>query len=374
MAATTTPQYEGWGPASEIDHVTAARTHLRSVFPEASLNPSSVEMTLIEALAVILGPVALAYQYAPAAVLEHLMGLYGLRRHQGQHAIGKARFRVTTSAPMHTIPAGTVVRYTRDDQTGTLEYVTTGALTITTSESLQGEIGIVATETGVAHNALQAGTTLAAANYLTHVQSIEVSETTHAGEGPETDASFEERATAVLARQTSALVYADQFLAAPKTREEVGRVAVINNYNAETAATAAGHITVAVTDIAGQDLTPEQRTELQEWLQGQSLASLVIHVIDPQYTTVNLSATVEAAPGSNHAEVESAVIAELTRRLNPMTWDWWTTITPMDIASWIDDVPGVFRVVDVPAGVTLTGVAPLPLPGTFTITVQEATR
>lgn len=374
MAATPTPQYPEWVPGVEIDHVGASRAHLASVLPEASLNPSSVEMTLLEAMAVLLGPVALSFQRAPAAIVEHFMGLYSLRRFEGRRAVGKARFRVTSGTGMVSIPSGTPLRYNVDDYAGSLDFYTTEDIVILTQESLEGEAWIEAAEFGTAYNGVPANAPLDTVNYMMQVSSVEVAVATRAGENRETDLSFEERSRAMLSRQTSAIVYADQFEAATLTREEVGRAFAVNNWDAATATTKTGHVTVAVTDTTGQVLNPDAKDEIQQDLQSQVLASLVVHVIDPTYTTVNLDVTVEAKPGTNHAEVQAGVDAELKRRLDPMRWDWWNTITNIDIASWIDDVAGVARVVTVPTGVTLTGVAPLPLPGTFNITVNGATR
>lgn len=374
MAATPSPQYPEWVPGVEIDHYGAARAHFKSIFPEASLAPSSVEMTLLEMLIVALGPVALSLQMAPAAVTEHFMALHSVRRHTGLKAVGKARFRVSPGSDFATIPSGTHLRFNVDDYAGSLDFFTTEDITIITAETLEREVWIEAAETGAVYNGVPAGSPLDTVNYILNVDSVMIAETTRAGEDQEDNASFEQRSRAMLSRQTSAIVYADQFEAATLTRTEVGRVFTVNNWNASTGTASTGHVSVAVTDVAGLSLSPDQKDEIQEDLQAQVIASLTVHVIDPTYTPVNITASVEAQPGTNHAEVEIAVIAELTRRLDPLRWDWWNTITNLDIASWIDDVPGVGRVVSVPDQVTLTGVAPLPMPGDFAITVIEATR
>lgn len=374
MATINTPEYPEWVPGIEIDHVTAARTHLQAMFPEAALAPASVEMTVLEAQAVMAGPVALAFQKAPAQVVEHLMGLYGLYRSPGQRAFGKAKFLLSSGQGTVTIPSGTLLRYNVDDYVGSLDFVTTEQLNIITSESLEGEVHLEATENGTAHNGVPAGARLDTLDWMMQVESVEMSQTTRAGENAETDTSFEERAMAMLARQSSALVYAEQFESAALTRPEVGRAFAVNNWDAATSTAKTGHVSVAVTDITGQSLPPSDRDGIQEMLQAQVISSLSVHVINPTYTTVNMSVTVEAAPGTNYADVQAAVIAALTARLNPRTWSWWNTITNLDIASWIDDVAGVARVVSVPTGITLSGVAPLPVPGTINATVNPPTR
>lgn len=374
MAASTSPQYPEWVPGVEIDHVSAANTHLRAMFPEAALAPSSIESVLQESLIVELGPVALAHQSAPAAVVEHLMALYGIYRYEGRKAVGKARFRVSTGTPLVSIPAGTHLRYVIDDFAGALDFFTTESVNILTSESLEADVHIEAAENGTIYNGVLAGSIVDMVDYMMPVESIVISETTRAGDNRESNDSFEERARAMLSRQTSALVYAEQFEAAALTREEVGRAFPVNNYDSATNTSKTGHITVAVTDIAGRALSTADKEAILYDLQSQVLSSLVVHVRDPTYTTVNLSVVVEAMPGTNHADVQAAVVRELESRLDPMLWDWWDTITNLDIASWIDDVAGVARVVSVPASITLSGVAPLPLPGAINVVVNETTR
>lgn len=374
MAAYGTPTYPTWAAGREIDHVTAARTHLATSFPEAHLAPSSVEMTLVESLAAMLGPVAMAYQRVPIAVVEHLMGFYGLRRYTGRRAVGKAKFTISTGTPEFQIPPGTRLRYVVGDNVGALDFYTTEAVTVLTSESRTIEVWMEAAENGTAYNGVPEGMPLDTVDYMLQVEAVEVSERTRAGEDAETAESFNTRAMAVLSRQTSALVYDDQVAAAAKAREEVGRAQAINNYNGLTGATTTGHITVAVTDTDGMGLPGEVKDAIRDELSAQVLASLVVHVIDFTYTTVNLSLTVEAATGANHAEVATAVSETLRARLDPLGWSGWNQITAYDITSWIDEVPGVARVISVPPLTTLPGVAPLPLPGTFSVTVNEATR
>lgn len=374
MAAYGSPQYPQWQVATEIDHVSAARTHLRAVMPEALLNPSSVEMTLIEALAVMIGPIAMSFQNAPQAVSEHYMGLHSLYRYAGRKARGKALIKLSPSAAKADIPSGTHLRYVVDDYSAALDFYTTEQITIIATDSLEREVHIEAAEIGTAYNGVSKGARLQSINYLLQVQSIVVTETTYDGEDEESDASFEERSRALLSRQTAAITHAEQFEAVALTRPEVGRAFTVNNYDAATGTTATGHVTVAVTNNSGKALLTAEKDAILLDFQRQALASLVIHVVDPSYNTINITLTVEAAVGTNHDLVRQAVIDELTRRLDPMRWDWWTTITGLDMASWVDDVPGVARVITVPPSISLTGVAPLPLPGVIDVTVNPATR
>lgn len=374
MAVYHSPQYPDWALGYEIDHVGTARQHLLSMFPEGDVAPSSVEATVIEALASMIGPIAMAFQVAPSRVVEHLMGLYGLFRIDGAKAIGKARFRVSTSVPEVTIHEGTIVRYVPSGDVRALDFRVVETITIYTENAADVEVEIEAMENGTVYNNVPAGVALDTVDYMIAVESVSLSERTHDGEDAETTDSFMIRAENMLSRQTTSIVYAEQLESVAKTRPEVGQAMVLNNYDAATGTTKTGHITVALTGRSGLPLLSETAESIWYELQSQVLASLVIHVIDPHYTTVNLTVTVEALPGTNHAQVQEAVQRVLVDRLDPKTWNWWNTITNLDIASWIDEVAGVARVVSAPNGITLTGVAPLPRAGDITVNVNPSTR
>lgn len=371
----STPTYPDWYEGHEIDLVSSAIVHLRSIFPEASIHPSSVEAALLESLSVVIGPTAVTLQGVQGRVVDHLMTFYGLERYPGYPAEGKARFTVSPSVGQVTIPAGTVLRHYLSDNSGLLEYRTVSDTVILTSETLVGEATIEATTTGTEHNGLPVGSTLDVIDYHMYLERVEVSEAPRGGEGPESDVSWRQRSMALLSRQVSTLVVPDNFMNAALSRPEVGRATVLDQYNPDTPTVKApGHVSVAVTDSEGLPLTPREKPELEEWLEDQALASLEIHVVDPTYTDINPAVVVEAKPGETLSVVQAGVEAALRQWLNPATWEWWKDITPYDFVSTIDDVPGVDRVVTVPGRIVLNGSAPLPRLGTMTVTVNESSR
>lgn len=371
----TTPTYGEWWEGQEVDMVGNAIRHLRTVFPEASLHPSSIEAALLESQAVEVGPATIALQTVQGRVIDNLMGLYRLERFPGYAAEGKARFTVSEVTDMVTIPAGTILRHYPEDSTALLEYRTVDQLVILPSESLVGEVTIEATTLGVEHNGLPVGATLNLVDYFLAVDNVTVSESPRNGEGPESNESWRERSVALLSRQVSTLVVPDNFENAALSRPEVGRATVLDLYNPATPTVSApGHVSVAVTDSDGLPLTPREKPTLQDWLQDQALASLQVHVVDPTYTTVNPTVEVEAVRDATLDTVRRAVETTITQWINPATWAWWPEITPYDFVAAIDDVPGVARIITVPQTITLGGVAPLPKLGTVTVQVNESTR
>lgn len=373
MASTS---YSDWYMGAEVNLAALGVQHLKTVLPEASVAPASTEAALLESLAVMLGPTHLGFQMVPARVVDHLMGLYGLERHPGYRAEGKVRFWVNPTAGQVTVPAGTVLRHYLQATNELREYRTVENLLVLPMESTSGEVQIEATTVGTEHNGVPVGASMDFVDvYNINVERIEMSVSPRGGEGPETDESWYTRSSAQLQRQVSTLVVPGQFESAALTRGEVSRAYVLNLYDpANPSVSSPGHVTLAVTDNEGLPLTPRERPELQDWLQDQALASLTVHVVDATYTTINPAVVVEAAPGATLSTVEQAVKDQLAAWLNPAVWEWWPEITSYDYVSAIDEVPGVARVITVPAKVTLTGKAPLPTLGTVTVTVNPSTR
>ena len=374
MAATY--DYDQWIMGQEVNITQNAVAHLKTMLPEASVSPASTEATLIETLAIMVGPIMAAHQVLPSRVVDHLMTLYGLERYPGYRAEGKVRVTVNPTATEVRLPAGTVLRHYLASSNELREYRTVEDLLILPAESITGEVRVEATSVGTEHNGLPVGASLDAVDaYFIDIDRFEISETPRGGEGPESNESWWERSRAQLERQVSTLVVPDQFRSAALTRGEVNRAYVLDLYNpAAPTVEAPGHVTLAVTDSEGLPLTPSERPALEKWLQDQAMASLQVHVIDANYTTINPTVIVEAAPGATLSIVEAAVRDQLTRWLSPTTWDWWPEITPYDYVSTLDDVPGVARVITVPQTITLTGKAPLPNLGTVTVTVNPSTR
>ena len=374
MAATY--DYDQWIMGQEVNITQNAVAHLKTMLPEASVSPASTEATLIETLAIMVGPIMAAHQVLPSRVVDHLMTLYGLERYPGYRAEGKVRVTVNPTAAEVRLPSGTVLRHYLASSNELREYRTVEDLLILPAESITGEVRVEATTVGTEHNGLPVGASLDAVDaYFIDVDRFEISETPRGGEGPESNESWWERSRAQLERQVSTLVVPDQFRSAALTRGEVNRAYVLDLYNpAAPTVEAPGHVTLAVTDSEGLPLTPRERTDLEAWLQDQAMASLQVHVIDATYTTINPTVVVEATPGATLSVVEAAVREQLARWLSPTTWEWWPEITPYDYVSALDDVAGVARVITVPSKVTLTGKAPLPKLGTVTVTVNPSTR
>jgi uncharacterized phage protein gp47/JayE len=355
---------------TEVDLVDAAVTHIQSVMPEWVPRGGNTEVVLLEALAIMLGPEILSLQLVGPRVTEQLVGLMGTVRSEGTEARGRVEFTVTNSNPVQVIPAGTRLRLALDTSIETVDLFTTEDLSIITSETLLGQVDVIADGIGSLPNGSPSGAPLSVVDNLPFIESAALATALLGGMDEEDDDVFNGRAAATLARQTSTLIHPEQFQYAALSRVGIGRALTLDNFDpALPEATTYGHVTVAVAGLDGLAVSSTIMTETRNDLAEQALASLSIHVIAPTYTTVNIAVTVKAAPGWTADDVEASVTAALEAWIDPLVWAWDDAATQFEIVTVVGNAPGVREVTAAPATIELAGVAPLPTLGTVTVTV-----
>jgi hypothetical protein len=132
-------------------------------------------------------------------------------------------------------------------------------------------------------------------------------------------------------------------------------------------------ITVAVAAADGTALNTTIKNQVAAYLQALREVNFLIYVIDPTYTTVNVTASVKALAGYDTASIESACEDALTAYLSPTTWDWSSTVYRNELIALLSNITGVDRVISIttPASdLSLGGVAALPLAGTMDVAVS----
>jgi hypothetical protein len=355
---------------NEVDYADAAITYIQSVMPEWVPRGGNTEVVLIEALAVMLGPEILSLQLLGPRVVEQLVGLMGTARSEGTEARGRAEFTVTNSAPVQVIPAGTRLRLDLDASLESVDLFTVEDLTIITTETLTGQVNVVAEQIGSLPNGSPGGAPLSVVDNLPFIESAKLATAVLGGADLEPDDRFNARAAAVLARQNSTLVHPPQFQYAALSQVGIGRALTLDNFNpADPETTAYGHVTVAVAGLDGLAVDAAVMEDIRVDLAEQALASLNIHVIAPTYTPVDIAVTVKALPGWTEAQVTASVTAALEAWISPLTWEFDDAATQFEIVSVVGNAAGVKEVTSAPATINLTGVAPLPTLGDITVTV-----
>lgn len=137
----------------------------------------------------------------------------------------------------------------------------------------------------------------------------------------------------------------------------------------------AGYVTVAVYGD-NEHVSVSNRELLREKLDELAMAALVVTVIPPVLTAVNIDISVRPKVGYLAADLQTEVEQVLTDFLDPMNWKWNTTVRRNEIISVVSNIEGVdfVETLTTPAAdYTLDGgVATLTTPGTITVTVLEA--
>lgn len=358
--------------ASEEDMLQLAIEYAQAALPEWRPKAGNTEVVLMESLAQMVTILAFAVQQVPTQLLEQLLRLYGISRDPGAPANAVVRFEVAGSDPLYEIPAGTRLRVQIESTGETVDFTTDGKLEIETSESTTRKQTATATVNGAAYNRIPAETSMSIVGNLPFVERVRLDEDTSGGRDEETDAAFESRAASLLGRLASTLVLPEHFKLAALERAEVGRCHVLDRYDPDQPSSdTLGHLTVVAADTEGQPLTADQKTQVDDGLQSQAMASLIIHVEDPAYTTLSVSVDVTAESDADPAEVETAVRDRITTWLSPAEWPWGGTVSQFALVSEVSQVPGVAAVTAASEDQTLSGVAPLPDLDTVTVNVTQ---
>lgn len=153
---------------------------------------------------------------------------------------------------------------------------------------------------------------------------------------------------------------------------------------------AGGHVTVFTRDAAGAANTAADKAEVLALMQGTDRPlGVTVHIGDPTVTNLTVAVSIRLSTGADEPATVAAVQAAIDTAYDPATFgidddapgrwrpprnDAERTINAYDVASVIDDLPGVEKIeavtINGAASVTLNGWAPLPnLTAPATVTV-----
>jgi hypothetical protein len=188
-------------------------------------------------------------------------------------------------------------------------------------------------------------------------------------------------------------VYTSRTMSATSSLTGGGSVSVTTATAAVAANTATENaVAVAAIDQTGIGVTGDIKTELDEYLQSLRQQNFVVSVVDPSYTTIDVTFTVVKLPGSEAADVDTRAEGAVTSYFDSANWgipDYpadgrgWerkTALRIQEIYTILNNVPGVDYVSALTfsngAGATqdgtdktLTGTFPITRPGTIAGTV-----
>jgi hypothetical protein len=341
-------------------------------------NDGDLEVVVIEAVAPMAqNAVETAAKVPPAAFRTILSRLHGVDPLVGSPATTTVSMLFTDSDP-HTVPAGFEIQ---------IDGVAFATDTDATGTSSVTGVPVTATVVGQVGNDL-VGTTVAPAGGLAFLSDITVDAPTADGVDPESDEDYESRGSRELELQAKTLVTNRDYELMAIDTPGVGRAVAVSD-------TATRTMTVYAADTAGADLTAGKKTELLDAYEPLRLSNWTVAIGDPTHTTITVTADVTAEPGFDDADLQARISERLDEILDPAAfarprgsgdlgaprdWDLDTKVRRNKLIAEIGNLDGVDRVDDLTitgsAGSsdgsgnwTLPGTAPLPTPGSHTVSV-----
>lgn len=375
--------------------------YLETSLPGYTPSPGNLDVILTEAFAAIAAENREVASDVPRSILRYVgANLHGILPTAEAPATATATFTVRDTAG-YTIPAGTAVTIAA---TGDRDYVflVDGDVAIAPGASATGagEVVLIAETAGSEPNGAPGPVELVDA--LDYVASIALVSGPSGGVDAEPDEDYLARLVGELRLLAPRPILADDFAVLAHRVPGVERAVALDGYDPGTGTSNNERtVTVAVTDAAGDPLAAPVRAEVDALLQAEREVNFVVNVIDPTYTTLDVTFTVRALPFYDAAEVEASAESAVADYLSPATWGTPTergalgdTVTAgltwrnapvvryLELAEAINGAAGVDYIEALTFGlaggalgtadVTMTGPAPLPRAGTITGTANAA--
>lgn len=281
----------------------------------------------------------------------------------------------------YTISAGTHVAYRVAGDKLSM-FSTVEDVVIAPGDTSAVNVLIQSSTVGSAQNGL-GPTGLELVDSLASVSTVTAAAATAGGVDPETNIEYLSRLRNEMTLLTPRFVLAADAAVLARRITGVARALGIDNYDPGTATFGNEKMmTLAVVGEDGLALGSGVKAEVEAYLESLRELNFVLHVVDPTYTTINVTFVVVAHPGYNLTTVDTQATAAVTAYLSPANWaggsdtppNWRTgenVVRYLEVAEVLNRVEGVHYVdsLTVNGGttnVTLTGVAPLPTVGTIT--------
>jgi hypothetical protein len=342
----------------------------QTLLPDWVPQQGNTEMVLAQGLSIIVSELVYAINRVPGAVFQTLLlAGFGIQANLGAPSTATVTFNLVSTDP-YTIPAGTQVQLS----------LPLGIVTFVTQADTLNAVGadyVTVPVTATVNTAAPNGTPIATpvsvtSSTLWSVNSAVLASEPTGGLDPESTSEWLSRAATVLQNLNSTLVLPDQFTTYALSNGAF-RAYTQDNYDATTTYSTEGVISVAVIGEGGNLLTSGQKTDMQLAMNEITQANLVVRVVDPTITLVNVTAEVMAVDGQDPTMLQGSVVAAIHNWLSTDTWPWDATVRYFKLINVLETVQGVDWVVSVTTPTTdvaLSGFGPLAQAGIVTITVD----
>lgn len=373
--------------ASQADILAIGINVMQAGIPGWLPNPSSPEYVRMQAFAAMASYVVSLAGNVPDDIIRFIgQVVYQTPPFAATSATGATTWVVADTAG-HTIPDGTHLTVLSADGTTTVDFQTVGDIVIapTTDTTSAGEVPIIASDPGANGTALTGP--LQVTDDLGWVVEITLTGPTVNGADAETTVAYATRILQLAPLLAPRLCRPEDFAAAASLLVPgVFRALAIDEYNADTMSFGQYRcVTVANIDVTGAAVSTDVKAAALAEFVAKREESFKSFVIDPTYTTINIAYTAIAAVGYDATDVQTRTDAALVALASPANWgvlpgaliDTWVNVPVFryqDVVQALKNVQGMGNYTGLTlnggtADVALTGVAPLPTPGTIGGTV-----
>jgi hypothetical protein len=357
----------------------------------------NLEAWLVEALAQIAGELRALVALVPDAIFEYYgESVLGLPPYPAVQATGTTTWTAQDAAG-YQIEAGTVIGITPTASPTSYAFSVDADAVIGAGSTSVAGVPVTALEAGAAASGLSGAVEVIDA--LAFITGVTLDAPTTGGSDAETTDAYLARLSALLTLLSPRPILPQDFaVLAQRSIPEVARAVAIDLYNPgpPVNTNCPRCVSVAICDADGNPCSSSVKSEVDALLQAQREVNFLVFVLDPTYTTVDVSFDLKSYPGYDPVDVAARTVTALTDYLSPASWgvppygdtsarSWInaTSVRYLELAEQINRVDGVHYIVTLAlraaggtfgqADVALTGVAPMPRPGSITGTATAET-
>lgn len=391
-------QYIGYPLVADTqDLIQRCFDYMEAHFPGWEPSEGQLDVAIIEAISSQAADIATLTTEVPTSIFRFFGSkLVGVIPIDATAATATATFYMTDNLG-HIIPDGTQV--TIFDGTGNaIPFVTVGDSQVAAGDTSTavGAVLLAAVVPGADSSGVgSVGGSVALVDILPFVDHITQETVSDGGLDAESDTDYLNRLAVELQLVAPRPILPKDFSIMARNVTGVQRAATIDGYNtADSTYNNERMVTVVPIDSAGAAVSAGIRTSVHDYLASFRETNFVVNTTTPTSTTVDVTTDVLLAAGYGQNDVQYRVEQAINDFLDPATWgidpsddpnnpvSWnnLTVVKYLELAAAISSVPGVAYVISLAIGLNggaqtaadhnLTGVAPLPTPGTVVATVS----
>lgn len=378
-----------------VDLADEAFAFIEAQVPGWLPSPGNLEAWLVESLAQLASELRELAALVPDSIFEFYgESILGLPPYPAIQATGSTTWTAIDNLG-YRVEAGTLVGVRPPASSDAFAFEVVNSFDI---------LGGTTTVTGIAIRALEAGSAASGISgsvemldSLDFIATVTLEGPTSGGQDAEPIDAYLDRLSDLLTLLAPRPILPQDFaLFVQRQIPGIARATAIDLYDPTTQQSDVPRcVTVAVVDEQGNPVPAQTKADADALLQSEREVNFLSFVVDPTYTTIDVTAHVRVWPGYLPDDVAARVISDLEAYLSPAQWgvppygdtsaqNWIndTTVRYLELAEIVNRTDGVRYIVSLSLGlsgqaqsqadVTLTGVAPLPRPGAVAATADPA--